>query len=73
MSGTGLAGEAVYVRLARRVVLAPPFRMRFRGHLGEGGSFGVSSNHGQVLRDGDFGRRVSQTVVSAEACDRSRL
>jgi hypothetical protein len=47
--------------------------VRLSGHLVRSGCFGIAGQHGQVLWDGDLGRRVSQTVVSAEAADRHRL
>lgn len=73
MCGAGLAWEAIDIRWARLIVLAPPFRMGSFRHLGQRLSFGVASEHGQVLRDGYFGRRVSQSVVGAEPSNRNRL
>jgi len=71
--GASLTGEAIRVERARSIALARPCRVRFSRHIVECGGFRVTGQHGQVIRDWDFGWRISQPVVCAEATDRNRL
>lgn len=69
MSRAGLAGEAVLVQWARRIVLAPPLGVGLLGHGRGRLGRSITSEHLQVLRDRNLSWCVSKAVVCAETHD----
>jgi len=72
MGRAGLAGESVLIKRARRIVLAPPLGVGLFGHGRRRLRLSITSEHLQVLGDGDLSRSVSKSVVCAESHDRDR-
>lgn len=69
MGGASLAGEAVLVQGDRVVALAEPGCLCVGNHGALRGGGRVTSDHLQVLRDGNLGGGLAKVVVRAEAHD----